>query len=76
MEYDKDPKYLLLETVNEAGQTYKNLGSTRTGRMGVRLRKGPRLLHVARAICCTVLWNPEYVKLQHNAIRWLMRLKS
>jgi hypothetical protein len=24
----------------------------------------------------TDLWNPEYVKLQHNAVRWIMRQKA
>jgi hypothetical protein len=24
----------------------------------------------------TNLWNPEYVKPQHNAIRWIMRRKA
>jgi hypothetical protein len=23
-----------------------------------------------------VLWNPEYIKLQHNAVRWLLRKNS
>jgi hypothetical protein len=24
----------------------------------------------------TDLWNPEYIKLQHNAIRWIMGRKA
>jgi hypothetical protein len=75
MEYDKDPKYLLLETVNEEGLTYGKQGSTAPGGWAYDYGKG-RICYMSPGHLLSVLWNPEYVKLQHNAIRWLMRLKS
>lgn len=72
MEYDKDPKYLLLETVNEEGLTYRNLGSTAPGGWAYDYGKG-RVCYMSPGHLLRVLWNPEYVKLQHNAVRWLMR---
>ncbi len=72
MEYDKDPKYLLLETVNEDGLTYRNLGAKAPGGWAYEYGKG-RVCYFSPGHLLTVLWNPEYVKLQHNAVKWLMR---
>jgi Trehalose utilisation len=75
MEYDKDPKFVFMETVNEDGLTYKNLGKTAPGGWAFDYGKG-RVCYMSPGHLLSVLWNPEYVKLQHNAIRWLMRLKT
>jgi hypothetical protein len=75
MVYDKDPKYLLLETVNENGLTYQNLGSTAPGGWAYDYGKG-RVCYFSPGHMVSVLWNPEYVKLQHNAVRWLLRQTS
>jgi type 1 glutamine amidotransferase len=72
MVYDKDPRYLLLETVNEDGLTYQNLGSTAPGGWAYDYGKG-RVCYFSPGHMVSVLWNPEYVKLQHNAVRWLLR---
>ena len=72
MEYDKDPKYLLLETVNEEGLTYRNLGAKAPGGWAYEYGKG-RVCYFSPGHLITVLWNPEYIKLQHNAVKWLMR---
>ncbi len=72
MKYDKDPKYLLLETVNEDGLTYNNLGATAPGGWAYDYGKG-RVCYFSPGHLVSVLWNPEYVKLQHNALRWLLR---
>jgi type 1 glutamine amidotransferase len=72
MEYDKDPKHLLLETVNEQGLTYRNLGATAPGGWAYDYGKG-RVCYMSPGHLLSVLWNPEYVKLQHNAVRWLLR---
>jgi hypothetical protein len=73
MEYDKDPKYVFLETVNEDGLTFGKLGNTAPGGWAYDYGKG-RVCYMSPGHLLSVLWNPEYVKLQHNAIRWLMRL--
>jgi hypothetical protein len=72
MKYQKDPKHLLLESVNEDGATYKNLGTKAAAGWAYDYGKG-RVCYLAPGHMLTVLWNPEYVKLQKNAVRWLLR---
>jgi type 1 glutamine amidotransferase len=69
--YEKDPKYLLLESVNEDGLTWKNLGTKSAAGWAYDYGKG-RVCYLAPGHLLTALWNPEYVKLQKNAVRWLM----
>jgi type 1 glutamine amidotransferase len=75
MEYDKDPKYLLIETVNEDGLTYQNLGATAPGGWAYDYGKG-RVCYLSPGHLLSVLWNPEYIKLQQNAVRWVLRQTS
>ncbi len=75
MDYDKDPKYLLLETVNEDGLTFENRGAKAPGGWAFDYGKG-RVCYFSPGHLLTVLWNPEYIKLQHNAVRWLLRQSS
>ena len=75
MEYDKDPKHIFLETVNEEGLTYGKQGATAPGGWSYDYGKG-RICYLSPGHLLTVLWNPEYIKLQQNAVRWLMRKSS
>lgn len=70
--YQKDPKYLLLQSVNENGLTWKNVGSTSAAGWAYDYGKG-RICYLAPGHVITSLWNPEYEKLQKNAVRWLLR---
>ena len=70
--YQKDPKHLLLESVNEDGLTYKNLGSKSAAGWAYDYGKG-RVCYLAPGHMLTVLWNTEYVKLQQNAVKWLLK---
>jgi hypothetical protein len=72
MTYDKDPKFLFLQTVNEDGLTYQTLGATAPGGWSYDYGKG-RVCYMSPGHMLSDLWNPEYVKLQQNAIRWVMR---
>jgi type 1 glutamine amidotransferase len=72
MVYQKDPKYLLLQSVNEDGLTFKNLGSSSAAGWAYDYGKG-RVCYLAPGHVITSLWNPEYEKLQKNAVRWLLR---
>jgi type 1 glutamine amidotransferase len=72
MDYDKDPKYVLLETVNVDGLDYNGRGPKSLGGWAYDYGKG-RVCYFSPGHMITVLWNPEYVKLQHNAVRWLLR---
>ena len=75
MIYDKDPKFLFLETVNEDGLTYQSYGAKAPGGWAYDYGKG-RVCYMAPGHMLTDLWNPEYVKLQHNAVRWVLRQKA
>ena len=75
MTYDKDPKFLFLQTVNEDGLTYQNYGATAPGGWSYDYGKG-RVCYMSPGHMLTDLWNPEYIKLQHNAVRWIMRQKA
>jgi hypothetical protein len=72
MDYDKDPKHVFLETVNEDGLNYRSYGATAPGGWSFDYGKG-RVCYLSPGHLLTVLWNPEYIKLQHNAVRWLLR---
>jgi hypothetical protein len=75
MDYDKDPKLIFLETVNEEGLTYRNQGATAPAGWSYDYGKG-RICYLSPGHLLTVLWNPEYIKLQQNAVRWLLRQSS
>ena len=72
LDYQKDKKYLLLQSVNEAGLTWKDLGTTSAAGWAYDYGKG-RICYLAPGHVITSLWNPEYEKLQKNAVRWLLR---
>ncbi|MBK9166525.1 MAG: ThuA domain-containing protein [Bryobacterales bacterium] len=72
MDYDKDPKHVFLETVNEEGLKYREYGATAPGGWAFDYGKG-RVCYMSPGHLLHVLWNPEYVKLQQNAVRWLLR---
>jgi hypothetical protein len=75
MTYDKDPKFLFLQTVNEEGLTYQNYGATAPGGWSYDYGKG-RVCYLSPGHMLSDLWNPEYIKLQQNAVRWIMRQKG
>ncbi len=72
MTYDKDPKNLFLESVNEEGLNYRNLGPRCPAGWAFDYGKG-RVCYLSPGHLLTVLWNPEVVKLHRNAARWLLR---
>lgn len=73
MTYDKDPKFLFLQTVNEEGLTYQSYGATAPGGWSYDYGKG-RVCYMSPGHMLSDLWAPEYVKLQQNAVRWLLRM--
>ena len=75
--YDKDPKAVLVRSVNEQGLEYStakygNQGATCEACWAYDYGKG-RVCFMAPGHTIPSLWNPEYVKLQKNALRWLLR---
>ena len=76
MTYDKDAKYVLARSVNEDGLDYTDMAGRRSNTAEAAWAydygKG-RVCFLAPGHMITVLWNPEYEKMQKNAARWLLR---
>jgi type 1 glutamine amidotransferase len=75
--YDKDPKSVLVRSINEEGLEYStpqhgNQGATCEACWAYDYGRG-RVCFMAPGHTIPSLWNPEYVKLQKNALRWLLR---
>jgi type 1 glutamine amidotransferase len=74
--YEKDPKYVLAISVNEDNLTYRD----RNGKPSTTCEavwaydygKG-RVCFMAPGHDITALWNPEFEKMQKNAVKWLLR---
>jgi hypothetical protein len=75
--YDKDPKYILLQSENTDGLTGsdagKDLGTKSIAGWAYDFGKG-RVAFTAVGHTLHALWEPEYFKLQKNAIRWLLKM--
>lgn len=72
MVYDKAPEHLLLRSVNEEGLTYKELGVSCEAGWAYAYGQG-RVCYLAPGHTIPALWNPAYVQIQQNAVRWLLR---
>ncbi len=71
--YDKDPKDILLKSENIDGLGYRDLGTQSIGGWAYEFGKG-RVVFTAPGHTLHALWQPEYFKLQKNAVRWLLRM--
>ena len=76
VQYDKDPKYVFMRSENEDGLEYTgmngNQGTSCEAGWAYEYGKG-RVCFMAPGHMISVMWNPEYEKLQKNAVRWLLR---
>ncbi len=72
MTYDGDPDNVLMRSVNDDGEAFKDLGTTCEAGWAFDYGKG-RVCYLAPGHLIPVLWNPEFVKIQQNAVRWLLR---
>jgi hypothetical protein len=77
--YDKDPKHVIARSVYEGpdnpGGWKDNFGRVNNSAEAVwayEYGKG-RVCFTAPGHMVSALFNPEYIKLQHNAVRWLLR---
>jgi hypothetical protein len=86
--YDKDPKNILLHSENVDGLTFtstlrdpndtsndppKNLGTTSMSGWAHEYGSG-RVVFTAMGHTIYTMWNSEYMKIQKNAIRWLLKM--
>jgi type 1 glutamine amidotransferase len=75
--YDKDPKAVIVRSVNEEGlefktEKYGNQGATCEACWAYEYGSG-RVCFMAPGHTIPTFWNPEYMKLQKNALKWLLR---
>ena len=71
--YDKDPKDILLRSENIDGLKFETYGTTAIGGWAYDYGKG-RVVFTAVGHTLHALWQPEYYKIQKNAVRWLLRM--
>jgi type 1 glutamine amidotransferase len=72
VKYEKEPKYVLMESVNEDGLTWRDAGTSSVAGWAYDYGKG-RVCYLAPGHVITALWNAEFEKIQRNAVRWLLR---
>lgn len=72
MTYDKDPDSVFMRSINEEGLSYRDLGSSCAAGWAYDCGLG-RVCYLAPGHIIPALWNPEYEKIQQNAVRWLLR---
>ena len=72
MTYDGDPAHVLMRSHNEDGLTFKELGTSCEAGWAYDYGQG-RVCYLAPGHTIPALWNPAYVDIQQNAVRWLLR---
>jgi len=72
VDYDKDPRYVILESENLDGLTYENRGTKSPAGWAYDYGKG-RVVFTAVGHTIHAMWNPQYLELQKRAIRWLLK---
>jgi hypothetical protein len=71
--YDKDPKHIILRSENIDGLRYEDHGTQAIAGWAYEIGKG-RVVFTAVGHTLHAMWQPEYVKIQQNAVRWLLRM--
>jgi hypothetical protein len=72
VDYDKDPRYVILESENLDGLTYEGRGTKSPAGWAYDYGKG-RVVFTAVGHTIHAMWNPQYVEVQKRAIRWLLK---
>lgn len=70
--YDKDPANILLRAENIDGLQYENHGRESISAWAHEYGKG-RVVFTAVGHNIHAMWQPEYLKVQKNAVRWLLK---
>ena len=72
VDYDKDPRYVILEAENRDGLTFKDRGTKSSVGWAYDYGRG-RVVFTAMGHTNHAMWNPQYLELQKRAVRWLLR---
>jgi hypothetical protein len=72
VEYDKDRKYVILESENVDGLVYEKLGAKSIGGWAYDFGQG-RVVFTAVGHTIHAMWIPEHIELQKRAVRWLLK---
>jgi hypothetical protein len=76
VDYDKDPKYLILQSENRDGLTYetdgRKLGNKAHAGWAYDYGKG-RVVFTAVGHTVHAMWNPQYLEIQKRSVRWLLK---
>ena len=70
--YDKDPKYVLLESENVDGLEYENHGKKSVAGWAYEHGKG-RVVFTAVGHTNHAMWIPAHLEIQKRAVRWLLK---
>jgi hypothetical protein len=70
--YDKDPKYVILESENLDGLEYETHGKKSVAGWAYPYGKG-RVVFTAVGHTNHAMWTPAYFELQKRAVKWLLR---
>lgn len=70
--YDKDPQNIILRAENIDGLAYGDHGTQSISGWAHEYSKG-RVVFTAVGHNIHAMWQPEYFKLQKNAVRWLLK---
>jgi hypothetical protein len=72
VDYDKDPRYVILESENRDGLTFQDRGTKAPSGWAYDYGKG-RVVFTAVGHTIHAMWNPQYLELQKRAVRWLLK---
>ena len=73
--YDKDPRYIILRSQNIDGLVDGSMGTESVAGWAYDFGRG-RAVFTAVGHTLHALWQPEYFKLQKNAVRWLLKIEE
>jgi type 1 glutamine amidotransferase len=70
--YDKDPKYVILEAENIDSLQFQNLGAKSISGWAYDFGQG-RVVFAAVGHNVHAMWAPQYVEIQKRSVRWLLK---
>lgn len=72
VDYDKDPKHIILEAENVDGLKFQNLGAKSVSGWAYDFGSG-RVVFTAVGHTIHAMWNPQYIEIQKRSVRWLLK---